>query len=175
MKVEVTLGKGIKREFAPAEYGFGELSPVAFHLAMIGFKNVVQDAHAGKDDEASVVAVDAKIARLKAGELRVSRAPREDADPVRAEAVKMARKDIAAIFTIKGEEIRVRDKAQWSEIKAVLSTDGHDFETVEGVEAVREFLVSAQADTYMDAAAKIVAERQKAIKTVSLAGLIKKA
>lgn len=175
----VNIGKGITLDLDATTLP----APVMQHVVMIGLRNILMDCHAGitkVDNPLDYVALSrekagAKWAAMVAGNLRVARqSSGVSRDPVRAEALAMARKIVGAVFyfAAKDSTWKVRDAGQFAEIKAALG-DEYDFGQ-DGLRDVWDYLVDAQADECMEAAEAAVAARNS-IKPVGLAGLVRKA
>jgi hypothetical protein len=102
--MKVAIGKSIEMDVDITKLGLppeGALSPVATHLVYLGLRNALMDSHAGVSDaDKAREAAERKLARFYDGEVRAT-AVRE-ADPVRAEAMRMATKAVEAAYVKKG-------------------------------------------------------------------------
>lgn len=177
--MDVNIGKGITLAIDTTLI----VGPVLDHVMKIGLRNILMDCHAGitKADHPtdytalSKAKAEAKLAAMIAGDIRAARATSGiTRDPVRAEALKMARKAVNAVFRKpKDKDWVVVDKTQWIDVKT--SMTDYDFDTEAGIQEAWDALVEAQADACMDDAEKIVALRSAPKAAVSLAGLTHKA
>ena len=178
--MNINIGKGLTIAVDTAKLGLGEINAVASHVVAIGLRNILMDSHASitkadnPDDyaELSLAKATDKLEAMYRGDIRVARqSSGTSRDPVRAEALKLARRIVNSVFAFapKTSEWKIKDKDQWIEIKAEYGSD-YDFNDPEQLRDVHDLLTEAVADTQMDAAEKIVAERSNAPK-VSLAGL----
>lgn len=110
MTTTVQIGKGLS-----IDVDFAAMPQVARdHVLYIGARNILMDAHASitKDeypDEtvragAALAVAEKKLAALMSGEVRTASA-RESVDPVRAEAIKMARAIVTARIKTAGKKV----------------------------------------------------------------------
>jgi hypothetical protein len=109
----VKIGKGIALDCDMSKLGLppeSALSDVAAHIVYLGLRNTLMDAHAGitTDQEGYVASSRAvsekKLAAMYAGEVRATGGTRET-DPVRAEAKRLAIKDVMAALKKAGKTV----------------------------------------------------------------------
>jgi len=123
--VTLQLGKAIARTVDLADFGFGELSPVAQHIAIKGLENVVKDTHAGitkKDNpndyqELSEAAVDKKLTALRAGDLRTIATRIDVAAAVKSAITKLTFEEFMASKTPEEQAAFMAQMAAMSEPK----------------------------------------------------------
>lgn len=178
MNMLIDCGKAIKLDVETGRIP----ADVMNHVVKIGLRNILMDCHAGitkKENPGNYQTlarekVEAKLAAMYAGDIRVARATSGvTRDPVRAEALSMARKIVAGVFYFKPKDKTwaIRDQEQFAEIKSALG-DEYSFDQ-DGLREVWDYLVDAQADECMDAAEVAVEARASVKRPISLAGLVK--
>ena len=145
--MKVNVGKDIVKDFDLSLIGIDEsaLQPVAAHMVMLGIRNAHMDAHASITVTAfpdatarlaaAVAMVDKKWAGYVAGQLRTASTRVSSIDPVKAEAIKLAK---AAIWAKVGKK---------ADAKAVAA---------KAIELHERFLVQARKN--VETAAKLAAD-----------------
>lgn len=183
--MHVNIGKGITLDVVVANIP----QNVMDHVVAIGLRNILMDCHAGitKADnpdnyvELSRAKAEEKLAAMYAGDIRKARATSGvSRDPVRAEALKLARRVINSVFTVKrgddgvAVEHRIVNKQAWVDLFAAYSDDYNGLKTNADMGEFHAALVDAQADTMMEEAEAIIAAKDKAKAAVTNIVLPKK-
>jgi len=105
--MKVAIGKGLELDIDLNRLGLPDeatISEVARHIIYLGLRNALMDSHAGVEVEKSREMAEKKLEAMYRGEVRV--ASSREADPVKAEAMRLATKAVETAIRKAGKKTK---------------------------------------------------------------------